>query len=73
MKLEETGHACHQYSLGKTHSPSSSDHYSRLNFVLFCEIEKSGVWTKRAKIVITTGHGLWVGLVDNTVMATSNV
>ena len=28
--------------LDKTHSPASSDHYSRLNFVLFREILKSG-------------------------------
>ena len=28
--------------LGLTHSPASSDHYSHLNFVLFCEILKSG-------------------------------
>ena len=39
-----------------THSPSSCDHYSHLNFVLFCEILKSGDGltegqTTRAKIV----------------------
>ena len=28
--------------LGQTHSPANSDHYSRLKFVLFCEILKSG-------------------------------
>ena len=28
--------------LGQTHNPASNDHYSRLNFVLFCGILKSG-------------------------------
>ena len=42
------------------HSASSSDQYSRLKVVFFCEILKSGdgrtdVQTARAKIVITTG------------------
>ena len=42
--------------LGQTHSSASSDHYSRLNFVLFCEIVKSGDGrTTRAELVITTG------------------
>ena len=27
--------------LSQTHNPASGDHYSRLNFVLFCEILKS--------------------------------
>ena len=27
---------------GQTHSPASSDHYSHLKVVLFCEILKSG-------------------------------
>ena len=45
--------------LGQTHSLASSDHYSRLNFALFCEILKSGyartyVRTTSAKIVIPT-------------------
>ena len=33
---------------GQNHSPASSDHYSGMNFVLFCEILKS-VQTTRAK------------------------
>ena len=46
--------------LDQTHSPASSDHYSRLNFVLFCEILKSAdVRTTRAKIVITNGRDFW--------------
>ena len=28
--------------LGQTHSPANNDHYSSLNFVLFCEIFKIG-------------------------------
>ena len=28
--------------LGQTHSSASSNQYSRLNFALFCEIDKSG-------------------------------
>ena len=27
--------------LAQTHGPANSDHYSRLNFVLFCEIWKN--------------------------------
>ena len=47
--------------LGQTHSPASSDHYSHLKVVLFCEILKSPDGrtdgrTPRAKIVITTGR-----------------
>ena len=47
--------------LGQTHSPASSDHYSHLIVVLFCEILKSGDWqtdgqAPRAKKVITTGR-----------------
>ena len=45
--------------LGQSHSPASSDHYSRLKMVLFCEILKcrdgrTDGQTTRAKIVITT-------------------
>ena len=50
--------------LGQTHSPSSSDHYSHLKVVLFCENFKSDDTT--CKIVITTGfdRGLasWINL-----------
>ena len=47
--------------LGQTHSRVSSDHYSQLKVVLFCEILKSrdggtDVQTTLAKIVITTGR-----------------
>ena len=44
--------------LGQTHSPASSDHYSHLKIVLFCEIVKSGDGrtTPPVKIVITTGR-----------------
>ena len=44
--------------LGQTHSPASSDHYSRLNFVLFREILKGRdgrMYRQRAKIAIITG------------------
>ena len=41
--------------LGQTHSPASSDHYSHLKIVLFCEILTDGQ-TTRAKIVITAHH-----------------
>ena len=45
--------------LGQTQGPASCDIYSHLNFVLFCEILKSGDGRTegqktRAKIVITT-------------------
>ena len=45
--------------LTQTLSPASSDHYSHLKIVLFCEVLKSedgrtDVRTPRAKIVITT-------------------
>ena len=44
--------------LGQTHCPTSSDHYSHLKIVLFCEIVKSAEGrTPRAEIVITTGRG----------------
>ena len=46
--------------LGQTHSPASSDHYSHLKVVLFCDILKG---EDRRK----DGHyrpWLWVGLVD---------
>ena len=46
--------------LGQTHSPASIHHYSRLNYVLFCELLKSGDGrtdrTTRANIVIPTGR-----------------
>ena len=49
--------------LGQTHSFANGDHYSRFNFVLFCEIEKwgrtdgeTGVQILLAKIVIITGR-----------------
>ena len=41
--------------LGQTHIQASSDHYSRFNFDLFCDVLKT--WDGRAKIVITTGRG----------------
>ena len=41
--------------LGQTHSPSSSDHYSHLKMILFCEIFKRGDGrTPREELVITT-------------------
>ena len=39
--------------LDHTHSPTNSDHYSHLNFALFCEILKYGR-TPRVEIVIMT-------------------
>ena len=33
--------------LGQIHSSASSDHYSHMKFVLFCEILKSGGRTNR--------------------------
>ena len=47
--------------IGQTHIHASSVHYSRLKFVLFCEILKSGderkdIQTARTKIVITAGR-----------------
>ena len=47
--------------LGQIHSLVNSDHYSRLSFVLFCEILKSAYVRMygqiiRAKIVITIGR-----------------
>ena len=47
--------------LDQTHSPASSEHYSRLKIALFFEILKCGDGrtdgqTKGAKIVITTGR-----------------
>ena len=45
--------------LGQTHSTSSSDHYSHLKFVLFCEILKRGDGRTDGRT-----DGLWVGLVD---------
>ena len=45
--------------LGQSHSPASSDHYSRLKVALFCEIWKVGRTygqTTCAEIVITTGR-----------------
>ena len=48
--------------LGQTHSPASSDRYSRLKFVLYCEIMKSGDERKDGRtdntcdIVVTTGR-----------------
>ena len=53
--------------LGQTHSPASSDRYSRWNFILFCEILKSEdgrTDRQNVQIVITTGPWLLVGLVD---------
>ena len=40
--------------LGQTHSPASSDHYSHVKVVLFCDILKSG--RTCVKIVFTTDH-----------------
>ena len=56
------------------HSARFTVHYPLLNFVLFSEILKSGdrrtdLQTTRAKIVITTGPWLWVGLVDQQGLA----
>ena len=46
--------------LAQTHSSANSDHYSRLNFVLFGEILKSGnEQTTSAQILITTGRDCW--------------
>ena len=67
--------------IGQTHSPASSNHYSRLKVVLFHEILKSGDGqTTRAKIVIITGRdcGLaeWINKLDEFKMthrATSNI
>ena len=50
--------------LGQTHSPTSSDCYSRLKFVLFCDILKSNTYRRHAKIVITTCLDCGSGLVD---------
>ena len=56
--------------LGQTHSPASSDNYSRLKVVLFCELLNIGngrtyVQTTCVKKVNTTVTlPLWVGLVD---------
>ena len=51
------------YPLGKTQCPGSSDHYSNLKVVLFCEILKSGD-VRLGKIVITTacdyGSASWI-------------
>ena len=51
---------------GQTHSPASSDHYFSLQS-FFCDIWKVGTDVRTetcAKIMITTGPGLWVGRVD---------
>ena len=46
--------------LGQTHSSASSDHYSGLNFVLFCEILMDG-WTEKETMLAT---GMTVGLAE---------
>ena len=59
--------------LGRTNSPASSDHYSDLRVVLFCEISKSGNGRKDRRTDNTCEYSyhyqpsepwLWVGLVD---------
>ena len=45
--------------LGQTRSLASCDHYSRLNFVLFCEFLTRGDVCTRAKIVMITGRDYW--------------
>ena len=57
---------CHQWSTRPDpQSPGSSDHYSRFNFVLFCQILKSDGRTDYT--CQNSDHyrpWLWVGLVD---------
>ena len=52
--------------LGHTHIHASSDHYSSLNFFLYCEVLKSGDW-RTDNTCENRDHyrpWLWVGLVD---------
>ena len=66
---KEKQHVAVNDPLGQTHSPTGSNHYSHLKFVLFCEIFEKSRRTYRCtdNTCENSGHyrpWLWVGLMD---------